>query len=174
MSASTATLTATFADDAAAMNALTGAPVTLGLTDPDSNALVAEASARFAGQFMLDGQADQQLVFVKHILKTPVLTQLPLNQAGTPAGVDDVQWTHGEGGTLYVVDSATNLVHAVTGPFGPGQAFAARDTVGAATVTTEVDALDLSNRHAQAVRHPPRQGEGADLGAGGAWAESID
>ena len=144
LSGTTATLTPTFADNATATNGLTGNPVTLALTDPDSNAVVPWSSPLYAGQFMLDSQADQQLVFADNITGSPSLTQLPLNQGGTPAGVDDVQWSDGDGGTLYVVDSGTGSIWAVTGPFVPGQSFASLDTVGAAAHTTEVDRLNLS------------------------------
>jgi hypothetical protein len=156
---STASLSPTFLDDATATNALTGSQVTLGLTDPDSNALVPGSAPRFPGQFVLDSQADQQLVFVRAIgasdpFGASNLTQLPLSHAGTtdgsvPAGVDDVRWTERSGGTLYVVDNGANTVYALSGPFAAGAAYAALDTVGAPDSsgnapanTTEVDSLD--------------------------------
>lgn len=132
----------TFADNAAATNAVTGQPVTLALTDPDSNAVVPWSSPRFGGDFVLDGQADQQLVFADR--RGTDLEQLPLTHGGTAAGVDDIRWAARDGGTLYLVDNATNTVYTLTGPFQAGQAFAALDTVGANSQTTELDTLDLS------------------------------
>ena len=131
----------TFADNAAATNAVTGQPVTLGLTDPDSNAVVPWSSPRFGGAFVMDGQADQQLVFAD---PWGGLQQLPLTHNGTPAGVDDIRWAKRDGGTLYLVDNGTNTVYSLTGPFQAGQAFAGLDSVGANSQTTELDTLNLS------------------------------
>lgn len=135
-------------------------PVTLAVTDPDSNANVPLFAPFFGGQTVVDGQADQQLIFIDGLdLGGPYgpgnTARLPLYHAGPPApgnttqaaGVDDVRWTEGNGGTLYVVDSASGVTYAVTGPFGAYQAFASLDTVGETTATpntTEVDSLDVS------------------------------
>ncbi len=141
-----ASLTPTFADNAVASDALTGLPATLALTDPDSNALVPPHSPRFAGQVVLDSQADQQLVFARGLGHgAPKLTRLSMTHSGQPAGVDDVRWTNRSGGTLIVVDNGAETVYAVTGPFAAGQAFASLDTVGSAAQNTEVDTLDLGS-----------------------------
>jgi hypothetical protein len=141
-----ASLARTFADNAAAIDAVSGQPVRLALTDPDSNALVPLASPRFGGQVMLDGQGDQQLVFARHLRsRTPGLTRLALTHGGQSAGVDDVRWTDASGGTLIVVDNGAGTVYAVEGPFAPGEALASLDTVGAAAQNTEVDTVDLSS-----------------------------
>jgi hypothetical protein len=141
-----ASLSPTFADDANATDALTGLPVTLALTDPDSNANVPAASPLFGGQVVLDGQADQQLVFAAQIgSAAPNLTRLRLSHSGEGAGVDDIRWTAGSGGTLIVVDSGAGTVYAVEGPFAAGAAFASLDTVGLAAQTTEVDTIDLAS-----------------------------
>ena len=96
-----ANLAPTFADDAQATNALTGQTVTLGvpgampqaLTDPDSNALVPFYSPLYGGQYMLNSQGDQLLVFARLAGDGQLgLTELPLSRGGTPAGVDDVAW----------------------------------------------------------------------------------
>jgi hypothetical protein len=145
-----ATLKPTFADDAIATSALTRKPVTLGLTDPDSNAIVAGSSPRFGGQFVIDSQGDQQLVFVKNIQRAGPfgaarLTQLPLSHGGTAAGVDDVRWAAGRGGSLFAVDekAGAGAIYRIKGPFHAGQAFASLDTVGNKATTTEVDTIDL-------------------------------
>jgi hypothetical protein len=139
-----ASLTATFADNATATDAVTGQPVTLALTDPDSNANVPAASPRFGGQFVLDGQGDQQLVFARGLgSNVPGLTRLSLTHGGQSAGVDDVRWTSSGSGTLLVVDNKAGAVYAVTGPFAAGQAFASLDTVGSAAQTNEIDRINL-------------------------------
>lgn len=157
-SANTATLTPTFADDATAKvggaGPGAGGDTTLGLTDPDSNAEVPFFASSFGGDYVLDSQADQQLIFVNGIdtagsFGPGNLTQLPLthddpahpgNTIG--AGVDDIRWTGGGGGSLIIVDGQSNTVYDITGPFPDFQAFAALDTVGANADTTEVDSLD--------------------------------
>ena len=145
-------LAPTFADDAQAVDALTGQTVTLGppgatpeaLTDPDSNALVPYSSPLYGGQYMLNSQGDQLLVFARLRWNGSLaLTELPLNQGGTPAGVDDVAWATDGGGTLYATDHSANAIYKITGPFVPGQSFAALDSVGTAGDNLEIDRLDL-------------------------------
>jgi hypothetical protein len=151
----TATLTPTFPDDATASVGGGGSGTTaLALTDPDSNALVPFFAPLYGGDFVLDSQADQQLIFVKGIDSAASfgagnLTQLPLKhaEAGNPsnnvgAGVDDIRWTEWGRGSLIVVDGATNTVYRIAGRLPEFQAFAALDTLGASANTTEVDALD--------------------------------
>jgi hypothetical protein len=128
-------LSKTFADNAAgAGNGNGGGPVTLALTDPDSNTIVPAASPRFANTFMLDSQGDGQLVFAPFGLSgsTPAsaLTQLTLSVPGaaTHPVVDDVRWASADGGVLYVVDQGANIVYKITGPFRAGQAFASQPT----------------------------------------------
>jgi hypothetical protein len=140
-----ASLTPTFADNASATDAVTGQTVTLALTDPDSNAVVPEASPRFGGQFVLDGQGDQQLVFARGLgSSVPALTRLSLTHGGQRAGVDDIRWATDCSGTLIVVDNGTGTVYAVSGPFAAGEAFASLDTIGSAAQTTELDTINLS------------------------------
>lgn len=137
-------LSPTFADNASAVDGVTGAKVKLALTDPDSNAFVPFTSSRFKGDFVLAAQADQQLVFAHaRGIGRPSLTRLPLTHGGTAAGVDDVRWAARSGGTLYLVDSGANTVYAVSGPFAAGEAFASLDTVGTTARTTEVDTINL-------------------------------
>jgi hypothetical protein len=141
----TARLSPTFADNASATDAVSGQQVTLGLTDPDSNAVVPSSSPRFGGDFVLAGQADQQLVFAHGLGRDGLsLERLALTHGGTAAGVDDVRWADRSGGTLYLVDSGTKIVYTLTGPFQAGEAFAALDTVGSASQTTELDTINLT------------------------------
>jgi len=151
----TAYLEPTFADDAQATDALTGETVTLGapsaspeaLTDPDSNALVPDSSPLYAGQYMLNSQGDQLLVFAQaqdeRFAGSLNLTELPLSREGTPAGVDDVTWATSEQGALYVVDHGANAIYTVNGQFATGESFAGLDSIGTASANTEVDRLDL-------------------------------
>jgi hypothetical protein len=141
-----ASLTPTFADNATATDAITGASVTLALTDPDSNANVPLSSPRFAGQLVLAAQADQQLVFARGLRSRDAqLTRLALSHEGQSAGVDDVRWSESQSGTLLVVDRGATAVYAVTGPFSAGEAFASLDTVGSVEQNNEVDTIDLSS-----------------------------
>ena len=139
-----ARLSRTFADNARATDARTGKKVTLALTDPDSNAVVPGTSPRFAGDFVLDSQGDQQLVFAHGLRDDRMsLQRLELSHGGTSAGVDDIRWAARHGGSLYIVDSGAGTVYRLRGPFRAGQAFASLDTVGSASNTTEVDTINL-------------------------------
>jgi hypothetical protein len=94
--------------------------VRLGLTDPDSNSVVPQASPRFAGDFMLNSQGDQQQIYVHGLVAHPnTMSVLNLSQA-----VDDTAWITDPQGTLYATDSSNNDVVAVHGAFTPGTAFA--------------------------------------------------
>jgi hypothetical protein len=135
----------TFADNATATDAVSGASVTLALTDPDSNASVPRTSPRFGGDLVLAGQADQQLVFAHRPWSDhPDLTRLSLSHGGTNAGVDDIRWADRSDGSLFIVDPKAGRIYKVTGDFKAGQAFGSLDTVGATADTTEVDTIDLS------------------------------
>jgi hypothetical protein len=110
-----------FADNATAtgVNAPNaGKKVTLALADADSNLVVPSGSPQFAGDFMLNSQGDQELIFSSasgqnlHVLKIP-------------KPVDDTAWATSASGTLYVTDSSANTVDAVTGSFTPGAAYTA-------------------------------------------------
>lgn len=141
-----ATLTPTFADNAMATDAKTGQRVQLAFTDPDSNATVPMGSPRFAGDFALDSQGDQQLAFTRDPgAAHSQLTRLALTYNGQGAGVDDIRWAARNGGTLYIVDNGAGAVYAVTGPFTAGEAFGSLDTVGSSANTTEVDTINLAD-----------------------------
>ncbi len=65
----TAKLTPVFGDSATATAAngpQAGKTTTLGLTDPDSNTQVPASAPRFKNSFMLDAQADRQLIFTSN------------------------------------------------------------------------------------------------------------
>jgi hypothetical protein len=89
-----------------------GSTVTLALTDPDSNEVVPHASPRFGGEFVLDSQGDQQLIFRAN---DGNLSDLFLNQS-----VDDTAFVSFAGQTLYATDASANAVIAVSGPLDAG------------------------------------------------------
>ena len=119
--AKTAAAAPFFADNAAAtgVNApKAGKKVTLALTDPDSNGVVPPSSPDFAGDFMLNSQGDEELIF------SPASGQ-SLQVLKLSGSVDDVAWATSASGTLYTTDSGANTVDAITGTFTPGTAYTA-------------------------------------------------
>ena len=127
-----ASLEPLFGDEATARLANVDSPqygqtVTLGLTDPDSSAVVPAQSPRFAGSFVLDSQGDQEQVYVRDIRgSSPTLWVLQLSQS-----INDTAWATSAEGTLYATDSAHDAVDAVHGRFRPGTALVAATPCGA-------------------------------------------
>lgn len=124
LSGATATLTPVFFDNASGTVANTDSPqygqqVTLGLTDPDSNAVVPASSPRFGSDFMLDGQGDKQQVYV-HNAGRPNQKFFVLNLLHA---TDDTAWATASRGILYATDSKNNLLYAIRGHFHVGTAF---------------------------------------------------
>ena len=102
-------------------NSAHGKRVALALTDPDSNEVVPPASPRFAGDFMLDSQGDEEQIYVDGADgPTPRLDVLELSQA-----VDDTAWISNPSGSLLVTDGVDNQVFAVSGAFAEGTAYVA-------------------------------------------------
>jgi hypothetical protein len=91
----------------------------LALTDPDSSEVVPWAAPAYAGDFMLDSQGDQELIFDHVTGGHQSLTALHL-----PASVDDSAWATARYGALYVTDAADDTVDTVTGPFAAGTMYA--------------------------------------------------
>jgi hypothetical protein len=91
-----------------------GKRVKLGLTDPDSNAVVPPWAPRFAGQFELTSQADKEQIYAKQgkTSAAPTLQVLKLSQS-----VDDTQWAAGPPEILFATDSHSDTVDTVTGDF---------------------------------------------------------
>lgn len=117
----TATLTALFADDAAASPANPGAPQRLQLTDPDSSTSVPTSSPRFGGAFMVDSQADRQQVYVTDpATHSQALAVLALSQS-----VNDTAFAPSDGSALYVTDAGADTVDVVRGAFRAGDAVVA-------------------------------------------------
>jgi hypothetical protein len=99
-----------------ANTANSGNKVTLALTDPDSNEVVPSSSPRFGGDFMLNSQGDQELVFSGSSGQN-----LQVLKISRP--VDDTAWVTSAGGKLYATDSSADTVDAITGSFTPGTAY---------------------------------------------------
>jgi hypothetical protein len=98
-----------------------GSTVTLGLTDPDSNEDVPFRAPRFAGQFMLTSQGDQEQIFVANAGRGDQgLSVLKLT-----ASVDDTAWPSAPWGALYATDNDNGTVNKITGPFQVGSVLAA-------------------------------------------------
>ena len=120
-----ATITPLFYDEALATVANTDAdyffPQRLALTDPDSNENVPLFATRFAGDFMLTSQGDQEQIFVHDAGRS----DQSLSVLRLSAAVDDTAWPSDANGTLYTTDNSDNAIYAITGPFQRGQVFAA-------------------------------------------------
>jgi len=97
-----------------------GSPVTLALTDPDSSEVVPASSAAFGGEFMLNSQGDQELIFTRSTRPAASLHVLSL-----PTSVDDSAWGTGEDGVLYSTDSSSNTLDVIKGSFGKGTMYTA-------------------------------------------------
>ena len=98
-----------------ANGAKAGKTVNLALTDPDSSEVVPWAAPKYAGDFMLDAQGDQELIFDHVAGRHQHLTALHL-----PASVDDSAWATSRHGALYVTDGTDDTVDVVSGKFTVG------------------------------------------------------
>ena len=92
-----------------------GETINLALTDPDSNEVVPWVAPKYAGDFMLDSQGDQELIFDHFRGWHQSLTALHL-----PASVDDSAWATTRHGALYVTDGTDDTVDVVSGKFTVG------------------------------------------------------
>jgi hypothetical protein len=116
-----ATVHPLFSDEATATalnGASAGKAVTLGLTDPDSSAVVPRTAPAFGGDFVLDSQGDLELIFLG---RSGSLSVLGLSQS-----VDDLAWIGpGHPGRLYTTDHGAGTVDVITGPLRAGTAYTA-------------------------------------------------
>jgi hypothetical protein len=119
--AKTAAAAPFFADNATAtgVNAPNASKkVTLALTDPDSNGVVPSNSPKFARDFVLNSQGDQELIF-----SGASGQNLQVLKISKP--VDDTAWATSASGSLYATDAGADTVDAITGSFTPGTAYTA-------------------------------------------------
>lgn len=115
---------APFYDTSSATVANTGAhhaTVNLSLTDPDSSTVVPQVSPRFAGDFMLDAQGEQQAIFASRLgTDDQHVSVLNLSQS-----VDDTAFATSRHGALVTTDSTAKSVVVITGTFTRGTAYTA-------------------------------------------------
>ena len=119
--AKTATVAPFFADNSTATGvngSSNGKKVTLALTDPDSNGVVPSTSPQFGGDFVLNSQGDEELIFSGASGQN--LQVLKISNS-----VDDIAWATSATGTLYTSDATSNTIDAITGTFTPGTAYTA-------------------------------------------------
>jgi hypothetical protein len=122
----TVTLRGLFSDEARARIANRPAGpghkfVRLALTDPDSNEVVPAYAPRFAGDFMLTSQGDQEQIFVSAAHRRhPKLSVLTLTHS-----VDDTAWPSDPAGALYATDNGANAIYKITGDFARGSTLVA-------------------------------------------------
>jgi hypothetical protein len=74
----------------------------------------------FAGDYMLNSQGDQELIFGKFTWWGKWLSVLSISQS-----VDDSAWPTSEHGALYTTDSTANTLDIITGAFRPGTVYTA-------------------------------------------------
>ena len=149
----TAQLTRLFSDDARATvanGATKGKTISLALADPDSNAVVPRNSPRFGGDFVLDGQADQQLVFAHHLgSRNQKLQVLQLHQP-----VNDTVFVAGARKTIWITDPTANALVAVTGFRNHDAIAAAVPAAGAFLARLNLNSGSLTPIRQLALVHP--------------------
>jgi len=146
-----ATLTPLFNvnDTAPVRNPAAGAPrsAPLGLTDPDSNRIIASSGGDMLIQ---DAQGDSKLVFATHLSSgSPSLAQLNLvNAAGKAGGptpqLDDIEQVTGPG-TLYMVDQGSGKIYAMdTATVTPGTYFVSQPKPSKGDLPNHADVATLN------------------------------
>jgi hypothetical protein len=102
--AKTATVAPFFADNSAATavnGSSDGKKVTLALTDPDSNGVVPSTSPLSGGDFVLNSQGDEELIFSGASGQNLQILKIS-------SSVDDTAWATSATGTLYASDATSN------------------------------------------------------------------
>ncbi|MGA9857878.1 MAG: hypothetical protein WBQ18_08435 [Solirubrobacteraceae bacterium] len=115
LAARVVTLRPLFSDEAMAKSG--SGRVRLALTDPDSSEIVPAWAQRFAGDFMLTSQGDEQQIFRNARGRLSVLK--------LSASVDDTAWPSAAGGTLYATNTGAGTIDRITGPFRRGSVLVA-------------------------------------------------
>lgn len=98
-----------------------GTQVKLGLTDPDSSEVVPAQSPEFRGDFMLNSQGDQELIFDR---VTGGWHQ-SLSVLSLPTSLDDTAWATRHFGALCTTDSSADTLDIVFGHLSVGTAYTA-------------------------------------------------
>jgi hypothetical protein len=102
-----------------------GKKIQLALIDPDSNEVVPGWAHRFAGDFMLTSQGDQEQIFAHFSRGHGGKQSLGLSVLGLSRSVDDTAWPSSKFGRLYGADTSGDTIDVVTGPFRRGSVLAA-------------------------------------------------
>jgi hypothetical protein len=114
--------------DAAAIDIATGASVSLNLTDPDS------LSVDQRGNLVVDSQADTQVIFVRHPLKSDqTVGLLHITTAAGPTTVDDTAFAPQGPSFMLFSDVSGETIYRLDAPkfgFEPGTAYSTSDTAG--------------------------------------------
>jgi hypothetical protein len=114
-----ATVHGVFSDEATAIainGKDAGKPVKLGLTDPDSSAVVPAGAGKVSGDFALDSQGDKELIFDN----AGKLSVLSLSQS-----IDDTAWVSASTGSLYSADANSDTLDVITGALHAGTSYSA-------------------------------------------------
>ena len=121
----TAVIHPLFSDEASAIVANVGgefaSTTTLALIDPDSNEVVPFYAPRFAGDFMLTSQGDEEQIF----LSGAGGPHQSLSVLKLSSSVDDTAWPSFPFGALYVTDNGADTVNRIVGLFRPGSVLVA-------------------------------------------------
>ena len=143
--------------DAPAMIAAKRIGATFHESDSDSIAMIVLESDEQLGDEAhryYDGLVQKLQADPKHVQHVQNVWGDPLTAAGVQsAGIDDVRWADGDGGTLYVVDDnggagGNGAIYAISGPFFPGEPFAAVSETGApnsSSVASDGQTVDTLN-----------------------------
>jgi hypothetical protein len=118
-------------------------PVTLALTDPDSNEVVPGFEPRFAGDFMLTSQGDEQQIYVN----APASPHQHLWVLNLSQSVDDTAWSTSWNGAFYTTDNGADTVDMINGIFWPGTAFVAVTPCGANSAPATCPAPGFPNNY---------------------------
>jgi hypothetical protein len=113
-----ATVYPLFSDEATAVavnGPRAGQGVSLALTDPDSSEIVPWSSPAFKGDYMLNSQGDQELIFGSFTWYSRSLSVLSISQS-----VDDSAWASRPGGEFFTTDSSADAVDVISGPVAAG------------------------------------------------------
>lgn len=129
LSGNTARVASVFRDNSRAKIANVGhaGRVTLALTDPDSSTTVPAGASRFAGDFMLDSQGDQESIFASKLgTRKQSLQVLKLSQS-----VDDTAFASRSGGMFLTTDAKADSVLLITGKIAKGAEYTVATPGGA-------------------------------------------
>ncbi|MDQ2858027.1 MAG: hypothetical protein M3R53_05160 [Candidatus Eremiobacteraeota bacterium] len=114
LSGTTAIITPVLAGNATAIDAITGAPVTLNEVDPDSMSVDPQ------GEVELVNQAGSELVFIGH----PGTAAQTVRRLIVGTQLEDTIWASKKAGYLFVVDSKQNATYVVRADaFVPGTTY---------------------------------------------------